>query len=122
MSPSLVGSSPEQVEEAVHRLLNAAKENEFGERRSEPRTPFFQPATLAYRYREDQPIPVFTRELSNSGIGLLHAVPLERGEVAITIGNQDNAVTFRAYILWCKACGPWYLSGGQFLGVLSPSP
>ena len=65
----------------------------------------------------DQPIPVFTRELSNTGIGLLHDVPLERGEVAVSLQSQGRTVTFRTYIVWCKPCGRWYLSGGQFLGM-----
>jgi hypothetical protein len=113
--PATAISDPRQVEEAVSRLLSEAKEQDCVERRSEPRHPFFQPATLAYRYRPEQPISVFTRELSNSGIGLLHAAPLERGEVTITLQSRSGPVTFRVYILWCKACGPWHLSGGQFL-------
>ena len=104
-----------QVEEAVGRLLSEAKEQEFIERRGEPRHPYFQPATLTYRYRPEEPIEIFTREISNSGIGMLSAAPLERGEVAITIQSRSGPVVFRTYILWCKPCGPWHLSGGQFL-------
>ena len=114
MSTAVISAPPEQVQEAVHRLLSAAKENEHIENRSEPRSPFFHPATVTYRYREHQPIGVFTRELSDSGIGLLHAVPIERGEVAVTI----KSITFRTFILWCKPCGQMYLSGGQFLGIV----
>jgi hypothetical protein len=117
MSALDVTSAPEQVEEAVRCLLNEAKELEYIERRFEPRFPFFHPATLTYRYRPEQPISVFTRELSNSGIGLLHAVPLERGEVAVTVLSRGRSIIFRTYILWCKPCGDWHLSGGQFLGM-----
>jgi hypothetical protein len=122
MSASLLTTAAEQVEETIHRLLNEAKEHDFLERRSEPRVPFFQPATLMYRYRPEQPISVFTRELSKSGIGLLHAVPLERGEVAVSLASRGGTVTLRCYVLWCKACGPqWYLSGGQILGLIAKS-
>lgn len=119
--PAAVEMNPmEQVEAAIHRLLNEAREHEFLERRSEPRVPFFQPATLTYRYRPEQPISVFTRELSKTGIGLLHAAPLERGEAAIALQTRGGLVTLRTYILWCQSCGPqWYLSGGQLLGVVS---
>ena len=109
--------SVEELQEAVSRLLNDAKELEFIERRSEPRHPFFRPATLVYRYRPEQPIAVFTREISTAGLGLLHNVPLERGETAVTLSCRGGSITFRTYILWCKPCGQWYLSGGQFLGV-----
>lgn len=120
MSASLEADPLELVAETIHRLLNEAKEYEFLERRSEPRVPFFQPATLTYRYRPEQPIAVFTRELSKTGIGLLHAAPLERGEVAVALQSRGKTVTLRTYILWCKACGPqWYLSGGQLLGIIS---
>jgi hypothetical protein len=102
----------------VQCLLNEAKELESIERRSEQRFPFFHLATLTYRYRPEQPISVFTRELSNSGIGLLHDVPLERGEVAVTVTCRGRPIVFRTYILWCKPCGDWYLSGGQFLGMV----
>src|SRR5688500_15709871 len=109
MSTSLEPSTHEQVAEAVSRLLNEAKEQELVERRSAPRFPFFQPATLAYRYRTEEPVSVFTREISSIGIGLLHSVPLERGEVALTINGRGGTVTFRTYLLWCKPSGQWYL-------------
>jgi hypothetical protein len=113
--PAATLSDPRQVEEAVSRLLGEAKEQDFVERRSEQRHPFFQPATLAYRYRPEEPIAVFTREISNAGIGLLSSMALERGEVAITLQSRGGPLAFRTYILWSKACGPWHLSGGQFL-------
>jgi hypothetical protein len=118
---TLVESST-RVEEVVSRLLNEAKEQELIDRRSEPRHPFFQPATLTYRYRPEEPISVFTREISTIGIGLLHSGPLERGEVAITVNGRGGPVTFRTYLLWCKSSGQWYLSGGQFLGILPLKP
>src|SRR5688572_33263402 len=69
---TLVESST-RVDEVVSRLLNEAKEQELIDRRSAPRHPFFQPATLTYRYRPEEPISVFTREISTIGIGLLHS-------------------------------------------------
>jgi hypothetical protein len=121
MPASVESTASEQVAEAVRLLLDEAKEQECVERRSEQRFPFFHPATLTYRYRAEEPISVFTREISQSGIGLLHAGPLERGEVAIALQTRGTVVTFRAYILWCRACGPqWHLSGGQLLAMGSP--
>lgn len=117
MSTAALSSSSDQVQQAVQRLLTAARDGHV-ENRSEPRSPFFHPATLTYRYREEQPIAAFTRELSDSGIGLLHSVPIERGEVTVSIERPDNTIAFRTFILWCKPCGQWYLSGGQFLGVI----
>jgi hypothetical protein len=112
---SLMVSESGQLELVIHRLLNEAKEQELVERRGEQRFPYFQPGTLTYRYRPEEPIAVFTREISNSGIGLLHSAPLERGEVAVTLNSHAGPITFRTYIVWCKPCGPMYLSGGQFL-------
>ena len=63
----------------LRSLLGATQSADFNERRSEPRHPFFAPVTLRVVERPSQLLSAFSREISQSGIGLLHNMPIERG-------------------------------------------
>ena len=64
-------------------------------------------------------LTAFSREVSETGIGLLHNAELAPGEVEIAIlTEQAFAVHIRTQILWCTPCGQgWYISGGEFVGI-----
>jgi len=107
--------------DAIDLLLNEAKISE--ERRAELRVPFFRPVAMSVGAPEGQRISAFTRDLSLFGIGLVHNVLIEPQDVLVRVplGN-GGAIHLRVRIKWCDACGEgWYLSGGRFLGVASPS-
>jgi hypothetical protein len=117
MSATTSPAAASQVEAAVRRLLN--EEQDYSDRRSAPRNPFFRPISMTWRFASQERRVAFTRELSSSGIGLLHAYPVSRGEVLVTVSSEHgDPVLFRVYLLWCRPCGEgWYLSGGQILGL-----
>lgn len=106
-------------EELVHRLVDEAKEKNT-ERRGEKRDPFFKPVRLAFVGEERRQFTCFSRDISPSGIGLLHYLTVEPGMVVLTIPSEAcGDVRIRAEIVWCRPCGEgWYVSGARFLEVL----
>lgn len=110
-----------QLGHAVHRLLTEARELDYQEqleRRSKVRYPFFRAVTLAPD-GEGRSYSAFTRDLTRSGVGLLHNMPLDHGEATLTIPSaQNDALRARITIVWCRPCGEgWYISGGEFIGL-----
>lgn len=103
--------------DTIRRLLDEAKQEAVEERRAHARHPFFRLVSISPNGDPSQRFSAFTRELSFSGVGLLHCMPVESGEVLVTIpSKQGNSVQLRTRILWCRSCGEgWYLSGGQFI-------
>jgi hypothetical protein len=111
-----------QIEQAVLRLLSAARSEEQIERRGEPRHPFFRPVSLLFEGPPRRQFSAFSREISKTGIGLLHNMPLQQGEVTLAImGPVGEVCRFRTQIVWCRPCGEgWYLSGARFSEVIAP--
>ena len=112
-----VVSDPRQVSEHIEELLDEAMAREQTDRRAEVRYPFFCHTHITLQDGLDRQFTAFSREISLSGVGLLHNMPLERQEVVIAFNRQDGApIHLRAEIVWCRPCGEgWYLSGGKFL-------
>lgn len=94
-----------------------ARADDQMDRRGAARYPFFRPATLHSEATDLGPHQAFTRELSKTGVGLLHNVPLEPGPLAVTIHfAPGKSCTFPTEILWLRPCGGgWHLSGGKFV-------
>ena len=107
----------ERVRQEIIRLLDEPRPDEQPERCGEVRQPFFRPITIKSVAKRSKQFSAFARELSTSGIGLLHSMPVECGETIVTIPSQSGEkVSIRTEIVWCQPCGEgWYLSGGRFL-------
>jgi hypothetical protein len=112
-----------QIEQAVLRLLSVSRSEEPIERRGEPRSPFFRPISVLLDGPQRRQYSAFSREISKSGIGLLHNMPLEPQEVTLAVlGPVGEVCRFRTQIVWCRPCGEgWYLSGGRFVDVIAES-
>jgi len=108
-------SKPQQF---VH-LLTTPRE----ERPSHKRTPCFRQLTL---YTDDGrgPIPAVLRDVSEKGVGLVHEVPLELGEVMLRIPvGEGRTVCARVNLAWCRAAMKHcYISGGPFVDVFIDDP
>jgi hypothetical protein len=104
---------------AIYQLLVEAQSKENKDRRRDVRYAFFRPVTIevddGHRYS------AFSREISASGIGLIHNVELPEGEVEITVSSEQGySIRVRTKIVWCQSCGEgWYISGGRFAGIAS---
>ena len=77
-----------------------------------------------YRDNETGPIPAAMRDISKDGIGLVHEVPLDPGEVVLRIPiTGSRVICARVKIAWCsstmKHC---YISGGPFVDVFVDDP
>jgi hypothetical protein len=105
----------------VSQLLLEALENDAGERRSEIRYPFFTPVSIQLPDRLDKPLSAFSREISSSGIGLIHSSVLKPGPVTLVVTRPKGGTRkIRTDIRWCRAAGEgWYFSGGKFLHLES---
>ena len=109
-----------KIGDVVAQLLEATRMQERLERRSESRHPFFCPVAILSDHGKNW--SAFAREISRSGIGLLHNMPLEPGEVTLQISIPSGPKKFRTQIVWCRPSGEgWYLSGGRFLDVEAES-
>ncbi len=104
------------TQEVVRLLLDDAREG-ADERRVERREPFFQPVALVAGEDQRRQFSVFSRDISATGIGLLHCMAVEPGEVLLTIPCKScGKVRIRSRIVWCRPCGEgWYMSGARFL-------
>jgi hypothetical protein len=94
-------------------LLEGARQRDL---RGEVRYAFFTAATLRPSSAPATVLSVFSREISKIGVGLVHAMPLVKGEsyeLEIRIENVGIRKTCR--VAWCRPAGQgWYLSGCQF--------
>lgn len=86
-------------------------------RRVRQRYPFFRPMTLGVGDTHETRLPVFSRDISAGGIGLLHKLPVEPQRAKLTIQRPEaDPLEIYTDIAWCQPCGEdWHLSGGRFM-------
>jgi hypothetical protein len=113
-------AAPDPLREQIQELMAQARADDQMDRRGAARYPFFRPASLANDREDLGAHQAFTRELSMTGVGLLHNIPVSIGPIKVAIRYGDGQVAaLPAEILWCRPCGDgWYVSGGKF--ILSP--
>ena len=102
---------------AIHQLIVEAHLENNHDRRHELRYPFFR--RVSVHTADGRRYSAFTREISASGVGLIHNMELLSGEVELTIPSERGcSIRVRTRIVWCQSCGEgWYLSGGKFVGI-----
>ena len=85
------------------------------EQRLQQRTPLFHPVFITAD--DGTTYTAFTRDLSKTGIGLLHCMPIEPQETIVRLQRANGAVvSLTVNITWCQSCGEgWYVSGGKLL-------
>jgi hypothetical protein len=88
--------------------------------RSAKRQPRFGPVKLFRPVGDQRYVSAFARDLSMEGIGLIHLVPLEPGQILMPLVlPSGRQIVLIVELLWCRDYGSgWYASGGRFLGVL----
>ena len=104
-------SAPRQI---IPRLVHEAKEFEKRERRSDVRYPFVRHASIGLN---DQTYSVYTRNISDSGIGLMHTMELPLCEVELTIPTElGRFLRVHARVEWCEPSSDGlYVSGLMFI-------
>ena len=97
------------------QLLEDALED-GNERRAFGREPYVHPAMLELDNDENRH-SAFIRDVSVSGVGLIHFVPIEPQRIAIlTRRRNDEVINVLVDITWCVPSGEGcYMSGGTFV-------
>ena len=97
----------------VRDLIAAARNHHRNDARCEARYPLFRPVSLELNNRC---YSAYTREITNTGVGLLHNFKLPLGDLEINFSNDLENISLPTRIVWCKSCGQgWYISGGEFI-------
>ncbi len=61
-------------------------------------------------------IAAMTREISRTGIGLLHRGSVRLGEVTVKMASETREFEYRVLIEWCRPCdNGMFMTGGRFL-------
>ncbi|HUY34359.1 MAG TPA: PilZ domain-containing protein [Pirellulales bacterium] len=120
VSAWLIGSGAERrVRDAINRLLDRSLGTTGFDRRGTGRSPFSGPVTISVEGEEVPRFSAFARDISPLGVGLLHMMRLEPGQVIVTLcGANGETLSLRTQVIWCESAGEgWYTSGGRFLDV-----
>lgn len=61
-------------------------------------------------------ISAMTREISRTGIGLLHRGSVSPGETTVRMASETREFEYRVMLEWCQPCdNGMFMSGGKFL-------
>jgi hypothetical protein len=61
-------------------------------------------------------VSAMTREISRTGIGLLHRGSVSPGETTVRMASETREFEYRVLIEWCHPCdNGMFMSGGRFL-------
>ena len=61
-------------------------------------------------------ISAMTREISRTGIGMLHRGCVTTGETTVRMASETREFEYRVMIEWCHPCdNGMFMSGGRFL-------
>jgi hypothetical protein len=67
-------------------------------------------------------VAAMTREISRTGIGMLHRGSISPGEVTVKMAGDSRTFEYRVVIEWCSPCeNGMFMSGGRFLPKVSES-
>lgn len=117
----LSAMAEQQIGQHVVRLLDEALAEQQVDRRAEPRFPFFRPVSIQPAGEPEHRYSAFAREISRTGVGLLHNMPLATGAATLTIhSTQGSPLCTKVEVIWCRPCGEgWFLSGCRFVDLVS---
>ncbi len=118
----MTNSPTANFQEVVQALLNEDQLFSMREKRATSRQSFVRQVSIVYCSQPTQRRTGFTRDLSDSGIGLIHKFPVQTGDKAfVTIHRLWDA----PIVLKCEACWSspeqqgWHTSGWSILSVES---
>jgi hypothetical protein len=98
------------LQEILERIEEADTEN----RRDVERLELSVPAEIITG--RGNTIAAMTREISRTGIGVLHRGSLAPGEVRVKMAGDSRTFEYRVQIEWCTPCdNGMFMSGGRFL-------
>ena len=111
-----IGNDTVEQRTNIRVLVDKARAADKDERRQSQRFPFFQPVTITAEHSRPVALSAFSRDISESGMGLLLYWPLKPGSANLVIYfDQEDPVSVTGYVTWCRPCGQgWYTAGISF--------
>ncbi len=100
--------------EDLKRILESIEKSDTLNQRDCERLVLSVPAEVVTR--RGNSVPTMTREVSRTGIGLIHRGALNPEEVTVKMASEDRNFVYRVLIEWCQPCeNGMFISGGRFL-------
>ena len=98
----------------LQHVLESIERNDVDDGREAERLDLSVPAEI--KTRRGNTIAAMTREISRSGIGLLHRGAISLNEVTVKMASETRQFEYRVLIEWCTPCdNGMFISGGRFL-------
>jgi len=107
-------------QDIVQALLNEDQLFSLNERRINARQNFVRPVKIVCYSRPKDTCSGFTRDLSGTGVGLIHKFEIAQDEQALITINRlwDGPVIVKCKVAWCtKTENGWFQSGWEILSV-----
>ena len=102
----------------LRRILESIEPSEETHNREAERIELSVPAEIVTR--RGNVVSAMTREISRSGLGLVHKGSLSPGEVRVKLASDTREFEYTVQLEWCQPCeGGMFLSGGRFLAKLT---
>lgn len=117
---------PAELVSFVEQQIRKARPYAGLERRSDKRSLMATPVWVQPVDEQSNavgvPFAAMTRDISPKGIGLVHTEPIEHGMLALRMSLAGKEVDLVAAVLWCRALGPFYYAGVNFIGESGEFP
>lgn len=98
----------------LQEILERIAKPETDNRRDVERLEFSVPAEITTS--RGNTVSAMTREISRTGIGILHKGAISPGEVTVKMAGDTQTFEYRVAIEWCTPCdNGMFMSGGRFL-------
>jgi len=106
--------------EDLRRVLESIGKPNVSNHRTNERLELSVPAEI--RTQRGNTIAAMTREISRTGIGLLHRGAVTPGEVIVRMASETREFQYNVQLEWCSPCdNGMFMSGGRFLPSSSDS-
>lgn len=103
------------IEDLRHVLESIGKpEPDVANLREHERLELSVPAEI--RTRRGNTIAAMTREISRTGVGLLHRGSVSMGEATVKMASETREFEYRVLVEWCHPCdNGMFMSGCRFV-------
>lgn len=123
---TLAPEPPAELVSFVERQIRDAQLYDGVERRSERRHLMAVPVLVqpvdAQLNATGAPFGAVTRDISMTGLGLVHGEPIDPQLLALRMCLAEEEVKLVVEVLWCRAFGPYYYVGSKAISKLESFP
>ena len=121
-----VPEPPAELVAFVKRQIRDARLYNGPERRSEERHLMAVPVVVQpideHSNPTGAPFAAVTRDISPTGVGLVHGESVEAKLLALRMHLGEEEVNLAVEVKWCRAFGPYHYVGGKPISKLASFP